>query len=107
MESCPEIPENSISQEFFEHLENFDIKKATDYIWEKIQDLDKKIQSTEPFKVVKVDLEKGKALISEMIVDLYTIARMLNPIMPETNVKLKQLIKENKKPSEPLFLRKD
>lgn len=107
LESCPEIPENSISQEFFEHLENFDIKKATDYVWEKIQDLDKKIQSTEPFKVVKVDLEKGKELISEMIVDLYAIARMLNPIMPETNIKLKQLIKENKKPSEPLFLRKD
>lgn len=107
LEKCPEIPENSIPQEFFDHLENFDIKKATDYIWEKIQDLDKKIQSTEPFKLVKVDLEKGKELISEMILDLYTIARMLNPIMPETNTKLKNLIKENKKPSEPLFLRKD
>lgn len=107
LDGCPEIPENSIPQEFFDHLENFDIKKATDYVWDKIQDLDKKIQSTEPFKVVKVDLEKGKALISEMIVDLYTIARMLNPIMPETNTKLKNLIKENKKPEQPLFLRKD
>lgn len=107
LDGCPEIPDNSIPQEFFDHLESFDIKKATDYVWDKIQDLDKKIQSTEPFKVVKVDLEKGKALISEMIVDLYTIARMLNPIMPETNTKLKNLIKENKKPTEPLFLRKD
>jgi hypothetical protein len=41
-----------------------------------------------------------------MIVELYTIARMLNPIMPETNIKLKALIKANKKPEEPLFLRK-
>jgi methionyl-tRNA synthetase len=56
---------------------------------------------------VKVDLEKGKELITEMVLELYTIARMLNPIMPETNEKLKKLIKENKKPSEPLFLRKD
>jgi hypothetical protein len=32
---------------------------------------------------------------------------MLNPMMPETNSKLKQLIKENKKPEVPLFLRKD
>jgi hypothetical protein len=32
---------------------------------------------------------------------------MLNPIMPETNVLLKKLIKENKKPEKPLFLRKD
>ncbi len=107
LDACPEIPENSIPQEFFDHLEIFDIKKATDYIWDKVQDLDKKIQNTEPFKVVKVDLEKGKELISEMILDLYTIARMLNPIMPETNAKLKALIKENKKPETPLFLRKD
>jgi methionyl-tRNA synthetase len=76
-------------------------------VWEKIGELDKKIQTTEPFKVVKVDLEKGKELITEMVLELYTIARMLNPIMPETNEKLKKLIKENKKPSEPLFLRKD
>lgn len=107
LDACPEIPENSIPQEFFELLEVFDIKGATDYVWDKVQELDKKIQSTEPFKVAKVDLEKGKELISEMILDLYSIARMLNPIMPETNVKLKALIHENKKPAEPLFLRKD
>jgi len=107
LDSCPPIPENSIPVEFFEILETFDIKKATDFVWEKIQDLDKKIQETEPFKVVKVDLEKGKSLISEMVLELYTIARMLNPLMPETNEKLKKLIKENKKPESPLFLRKD
>ncbi len=107
LEGCPPIPENSIPQEFFDYLEKFDIKKATDFVWDKIKDLDKKIQETEPFKVVKTDLEKGKELISSMSIELYTIARMLNPIMPETNEKLKKLIKENKKPETPLFLRKD
>ena len=42
-----------------------------------------------------------------MVLRLYTIARMLNPIMPETNAVLKKLIKENKKPETPLFPRKD
>lgn len=42
-----------------------------------------------------------------MILELYDIARMLNPIMPETNTTLKKLIKENKKPEAPLFLRKE
>ncbi len=106
LESCPEIPENSIPEEFFLKLEIFDIKGACDLIWEKVNNLDKRIQETEPFKVVKVDLEKGKVLISEMVLELYTIARMLNPIMPETNEKLKKLIRENKKPEQPLFLRK-
>lgn len=107
LDKCPEIPQNSIPQDFFDHLEEFDIKKATDFVWEKIGDLDKKIQETEPFKLVKTDLDAGKILISEMILELYTIARMLNSIMPDTNEKLKNLIRENKKPAEPLFLRKD
>lgn len=106
LESCPEIPENSIPEEFFLKLEIFDIKGACDLIWERVNNLDKRIQETEPFKVVKVDEQKGKELIKEMILELYTIARMLNPIMPETNENLKNLIKANKKPEQPLFLRK-
>lgn len=107
LDKCPEIPENSIPQEFFNILETFDIKRATDFIWEEIQEMDKSIQSTEPFKVVKVDEVKGKELITNLVLRLYTVARMLNPIMPETNAILKKLIKENKKPEKPLFLRKD
>jgi len=107
LEKCPEIPEHSIPQEFKDHLDKFEIQKATNLIWEKIKELDELIQKEEPFKVVKVDLPKGKQMISELAVKLYTIARMLNPIMPETNVLLKKLIKENKKPEKPLFLRKE
>ncbi|MES2213742.1 MAG: methionine--tRNA ligase [Patescibacteria group bacterium] len=107
LEKCPEIPEKSDFTEYFAFFEKFEIQKAVDYVWGEIGELDKFIQTSEPFKVVKVDERKGKELISEMVVRLYRIARMLNPIMPETNVLLKKLIKENKKPEKPLFLRKD
>lgn len=107
LEKCPEIPEKSDFTEFFGFFEKFDIKQAADYIWREIGELDRFIQETEPFKVVKVDEVKGKKLISEMVLRLYQIARMLNPIMPETSITLKKLIKENKKPAQPLFLRKD
>ncbi len=107
LEKTPEIPEQSDFTEYFKFFENFDIKGATDFVWKEIGELDKFIQETEPFKVVKVDEAKGKELISNMVVRLYVIARMLNPIMPETNITLKKLIKENKKPDKPLFLRKD
>lgn len=107
LEKCPKIPENSIPKEFFEILDTYDVKKATGYVWERIQNLDKKIQETEPFKVVKVDEAKGKEIITELVVELYAIARMLNPILPETNERLKALIKANKKPESPLFPRKD
>ena len=107
LDKCPEIPDGLTPKEFFGILETFDIKKAIDFVWEKIQSLDKKIQSTEPFKVVKVDEAKGKELITEMVLELYAIVRMLNSLLPETNEKLKKLIKENKKPEQSLFPRKD
>jgi len=107
LDKCPEIPEKTDFEEYFKIYEEFDIKKAMDFIWDKIQVLDKKIQETEPFKIIKIDEEKGKKMITELVLELYTIARMLNPVMPETNTKLKKLIKENKKPEQPLFLRKD
>lgn len=107
LDKCPEIPEKSDFTEYFAIYETFDLKKAIDYVWEKIAELDKIIQITEPFKVVKVDEERGKEMIKDLVLKLYVIARMLNPLMPETNIRLKQLIKENKKPETPLFLRKE
>jgi len=107
LQHSPEIPEHSVPQEYKDLLNKFEINKATNFIWGKITELDELIQKEEPFKVVKVDLEKGKLMISELAVKLYTIARMLTPIMPETAEEIKKLIKENKKPEKPLFLRKD
>lgn len=107
LDACPAIPERSIPDEFFDLLSKYDIHGACEMIWHRINALDKRIQETAPFKVVKEDLEKGKELISENMLELYTIARMLNPIMPNTNKVLKELIKANKKPDTPLFLRKD
>jgi methionyl-tRNA synthetase len=68
--------------------------------------MDKFIQENQPFKLVKEDKEKGKEMISKLVVQLYSVARMLNPILPETSQTIKNLIKENKIPEKPLFLRK-
>lgn len=107
LDSCPSTFTNSKSEEFFDILEKFDIKQATDFIWNEIQNIDKVIQATEPFKVVKIDLEAGKKLINDLVVSLYDVAKMLYPIMPETASNIKKLIEQNKKPQEPLFLRRD
>ena len=107
LKKSPEIPEKSDFTKPFSFFEKFDIKQAADFIWNEISELDKFIQETEPFKVVKVDKEKGKALILEMVLRLDKITRMLSPIMPETSLTIKKLIEANKKPEQPLFPRKD
>lgn len=92
---------------YFSFFETYEINKATDYIWAEIGSMDLFIQENQPFKLVKTDKTAGQKMISDLVVRLYSVARMLNPIMPETSSKIKELIKENKTPGEPLFLRKD
>ncbi len=101
-----EIPEWEDMSKFFSILETFEINKACDYIWNEIGEMDKYIQENQPFKVVKTEKEKGQKMISDLVVRLYSVARMLNPILPETSIKIKSLIKENKTPEAPLFVRK-
>ena len=107
LEKAPEISKDTIPPEFFDYLENFEINKACDFVWQEIGEMDKFIQENQPFKIVKTDKEKGQKMISDLVAKLYSVARMLNPILPETSEKIKALIKENKSPDNPLFLRKD
>ena len=107
LKEAPEIPEKSIPDTFKEALSNYEIQKAADIIWESIQALDLYIQESKPFEVVKTNEEKAKEIINEMVIHLYTIGRMLHPFMPELNIQIKKLVKENKMPEKPLFPRKD
>ena len=107
LEKPVEIPEKSLAEEYFKFFENFELNKAMDYIWQKISELDETIQQKEPFKLVKINKEEGIKVIEDLVIKLYSIARMLNSVMPETSAKIKELIKENKSPETPLFLRKE
>ena len=87
-------------------LDRYEMNVALDYIWSRIQALDQNINHTEPFKVVKKDLEQGKKLIEGMVRELAFIDEMLEPILPETSKKIIEAIVANKKPSN-LFPRKE
>ncbi len=102
--TAPTIPEMTIPDEYKNALAAFNVNAGANIVWEWIGRLDRKIQETEPFKMVKTDPEIAKKIIEELVVDLYTIARMLTPIVPGTAAAIKEAIKANKKP-ENLFPR--
>lgn len=91
-------------EEYIHAFSNNEIQNAGDLIWEKISELDEKIATEEPFKVVKVDPEKAKKMIYSLAEELYSVARLLHPIMPETSSVIKEAVLQNKK-SENLFPR--
>lgn len=86
-------------QEYTDALEHYELQRAADIVWARIGALDERIQETQPFKLVKEDAGAGKQLIAELVTELYHIARLLNPFMPETNRTIKETILTNKKPA--------
>ncbi|MFH0846402.1 MAG: methionine--tRNA ligase [Patescibacteria group bacterium] len=88
-------------------MEKFKLNEAMDLIWNKIQYLDGKIQEEQPFKVAKENLSKAQEMIVDYLPVLWEIGNLLNSFMPETAQKIQEIIKSNKAPQEPLFLRKE
>jgi methionyl-tRNA synthetase len=100
------LPDMNISFDYEYELNNYHFNEALGLIWVLIQNVDVKITTTAPFKVVKTDPQTAKKIITDLKKDLFEIALMLEPFMPDTSEKIKAAIIENKKP-ENLFVRKD
>lgn len=97
------LPREALSQKVSSAVEAFDLQKAMNHIWEAVSMLDAQIQQEEPFKVVKVDEEAGRALIATHVGTLCEIAEALTPFMPTTATIILDHIRDNKKPQTPLF----
>ncbi|MBP6974541.1 MAG: methionine--tRNA ligase [Candidatus Pacebacteria bacterium] len=101
------IPEQSLNAEYFELYDSYDLVKVSAHIWKHVEEANLIIQNEQPFKLVKTDETKGKEIIKDLVVRLYTIAEMLAPIISITSEKIKAAVKANKMPEEALFLRRD
>ncbi len=88
-------------------LDVFDIQTASNEVWKEVTLIDQMIQEKAPFKLVKTDKEAGVKIITELCERLYQVAVLLSPILPQTAETIMLLVRENKMPEAPLFLRKD
>ena len=94
------------AKKYTDALDNYDYNAAADFIWQQISTLDARLTTEKPFAVIKTDPEKGKSLIAECVIELYQIARLLQPFMPTTSDAIKAAVLANKKPTN-LFPRKE
>ncbi len=98
--------DGEFAEQYASHILNFNFNRYTEALFEEVQMLDKQITGTEPFKVVKTDLDRGQKLIRAQVEGLYVIAHHLSPVMPHTSDEIKIAILSNKKPVN-LFPRKE
>jgi methionyl-tRNA synthetase len=104
---APVVPEEkTIPQNFLDAMDAFKVNEACDIVWEWVGKLDQRITLEKPFVLVKTDPEAAKNVIAELVRDVYTIGKMLHPILPKTSVAIRDAVKENKKPDN-LFPRKE
>ncbi len=78
---------------FKEYMDRFELKKAADGIWERIGNLDKKIDETKPFKLVRENPGAAKKILRELIEEIWKIDYMLKSFLPETSKKIEAILK--------------
>lgn len=84
--------------EYSQALDGFNIQAACDFIWRQVGALDERITAEAPFKLVKTDLEKARAIIRGLLAELFIIGRMLHPFMPKTAAAIETAVLTNRKP---------
>lgn len=98
-----EQPKNIIDPDIKKSLDEFKLNEAIEALWNKIKELDKRINQKEPWKLSDSDLKKELANYVSNILD---IAFNLQPFLPHTSRKIIEQCKGPKiKSAEPLFPR--
>ncbi|MEK7504685.1 MAG: methionine--tRNA ligase [Patescibacteria group bacterium] len=98
-------PRVTLASEISGALDHYEFNRALDFIWQKVGELDRRIQTTEPYKLIKTDPEKAKTEITSLVSELAQLAHWLTPLLPSTAEKITQALTAGKA-IEPLFLRK-
>ncbi len=98
--------EESLPEWYEDAFLNFDLKKVSDHIWDRINGLDQYIQETEPYKKIKSDEALAKQIVEDLVDRLWVVGNLLEPFMPDT---AKEIINATENGTMPpsLFPRKD
>ncbi len=78
---------------YSEALSNFRFNDALSFVWKKITDLDKYINTEKPWELLKTNDHKLKTVLAHAIDQLQEIAALLEPFLPETARKIEDQFK--------------
>ena len=89
----------------YDNLMNaFRFKDAFDYLWEKVQSVNKQIDEDKPWSLAKTDPKKLKEVLSSEVTNLLEVNEELKPFLPATAKRIKEIFSGIiEPPKEPLF----
>lgn len=98
----PEIS-SSTDEEYLCLMNDFEYSKAFDYVWGKIQQINKEINDTAPWAVAKTDPQKAKEILINLDKQLLAAAKLLVPFLPATAQKISEIFSGEISVPTPLF----
>ena len=93
-------------KEYIELMDALQFSKALDYVWDKIQTINKQIDETKPWELAKKgETKKLEQTLQSLISDLVNANNMLSPFLPHASKMINDvfLAKEIAPPKTPLF----
>ena len=86
-------------------MNSYEYSKAFDYVWEKVQNINRKIDEEKPWMLAKAgEMEKLSEVLNSLGNELVFAATLLSPFIPQTSEKILAVFgDEVMPPAEPLF----
>ena len=88
-------------------FKRYDASAAANIAWDAASAMDKYIQDTEPFKMIKVAPDDAKEIVANLVSRLYDVALLLEPFIPTTSRIIRDCVIARQMPADALFPRKD
>lgn len=95
----------AVSPEYTVLMDKFEFSKAIDYIWGRLQNLNRRINDEKPWELAKNgDINKLNECLHNLISDLLDTNLMLSPFLPNVTAKIGQIFADEIEPPKvPLF----
>ena len=100
-----ELTPSELPKEYCELMNNFEFSRGFDFVWGKVQAINRKIDEEKPWVLAKnQETEKLQSCLKELIQELIDATNMLSPFLPTAADKILEILKDPIAPPEvPLF----
>jgi methionyl-tRNA synthetase len=96
-----------VADAYHEAFKNLEPGKALEYLLSEIREMDSFIATEQPFKKIKVDELAAKKDVARLMLNLFYVAVLLKPFIPEAAEKILEAVGTRTTPKEPIFKRLD
>ena len=96
-----------LPEEYVALMNGFELSKAFDFVWDKVQAINRQIDETKPWSLAKNgETEKLQQCMRDLITELLIVNEMLKPFLPGASEKIAAIFTDPIEPPEiPLFVK--